>query len=355
MKMKAVVLIGNGLLQVEKIDIPDLEPDECRIAIRAVGICSSDIPRAYHNHAYYYPLVMGHEIAGEIVDCGSAVSDKHRVGDHVTVFPLIPCGTCPQCNEQKYAQCVSYSYYGSRKNGGYAEYLNVREWNLLSIPKYIEFTDAALIEPIAVVKHAIDRSGILMLNKPGNIAIIGGGFLGLMAVELLKILKPEIKVTIIDRNQYKLDIASDLGASTVCLKTKEDWNSYVEKHANSYITVFEATGIPNLFCKSIELTKAHGTVLWMGNISGDLKFSQGLVSSILRKELKIKGTWNSTYNGMNDSDWVTVRNLLTDGLKPSKIVSKIIMLEEVPELIRCMNAHKERTQVHKLIKVVVKV
>ena len=187
--MKVVILKGNKNLVVEDKPLSDLEDKYCRIKIHNVGLCSSDIERSYGNGAYFYPLIMGHEISGEIYEVGINING-YSPGDRVAVFPLIPCFNCESCNKEIYAQCHDYSYYGSRTDGGYAEYLDVPEWNLLKLPDNITFQDAALIEPLSVVVHALKRFNMINHidnNSIGNTVIIGAGFLGILAVQILRI------------------------------------------------------------------------------------------------------------------------------------------------------------------------
>ena len=198
--MRSVVLVENGRFTIEHR--PDSEPalDECLIRIHAAGICSSDVPRAFNRGAYSYPLVMGHELAGIVEKCGSSVSTFHP-GDRVTVFPLLPCFQCDACAREAYAQCRNYGYYGSRRDGGFAERLAVKTWNLLKVPDTVSLDDAALTEPTAVVVHALGRLGLLDGAAAGELCILGSGFLGLIAVQALKTLSPRIQVSTAERFQ----------------------------------------------------------------------------------------------------------------------------------------------------------
>ena len=107
--MKAVQLEANKHLKISEISIPKVNPDECLINIKVCGVCSSDIYRAFENGAYFYPLIMGHEISGQIIEIGEEIKN-FKVGDSVSVFPLLPCFTCNSCKEKKYATCENYKY-----------------------------------------------------------------------------------------------------------------------------------------------------------------------------------------------------------------------------------------------------
>ena len=294
--MKAAVLTANGCLDVKDVPLADIQPDECRVKIAYTGVCSSDIFRGYEKGAYHYPLVMGHELAGEVEAAGSVVT-TFKKGDKVAVFPLRPCFHCEPCERHDYAQCLDYGYYGSRCDGGFCEFLNVKEWNLLRVPSGVSLRDAALTEPMSVVVHALRRAEITkeFEHRRGSLAVIGSGFLGLLALQIVKSLYPSLTPTLFDRNAFKLDIASEHGAAAVLLKDKAGWDAYLADPQRRFDVVIEASGAPENFVRSLQMLKQGGAVVWMGNITDDLTLPKNIVSSILRKEIRMIGTWNSSY------------------------------------------------------------
>ena len=136
--MQGLELVKNSKFKLREFKSIKLKDDECEIKVKSVGICSSDIERGFNRGAYHYPLVMGHEISGIVTKTGVKIK-KIRVGDRVTVFPLLPCFKCSQCGQKNYVSCLNYQYYGSRNNGGYIEYMNIKEWNLIKINKVYKF------------------------------------------------------------------------------------------------------------------------------------------------------------------------------------------------------------------------
>ncbi|MFI5349624.1 MAG: alcohol dehydrogenase catalytic domain-containing protein [Elusimicrobiota bacterium] len=313
--MKAAVLTANATLELCDVPEPALAPDECRVRVRAAGVCSSDIARAFEGGAYGYPLIMGHELAGEIVEVGAGLSARFRLGARAAVFPLIPCGKCEACRRKAYARCATYDYYGSRRHGGFAEHLNVRGWNLLPIPKTISFEAGACLEPLAVVVHALRRAGLLSARPPaGEIAILGAGFLGQLASRIIALKHPQAHVAIVDRNAFKISLARPYAAEAAELVDEDKWRDYMKANAGRFAVVVEACGAPETYLRSLELAREGATVLWMGNIAGDLLLDKKMTSSILRKELKLLGTWNSDYRERGASDWTEGLALLEKGL-----------------------------------------
>ena len=337
--MKAVILKKNKNIIIQNKKIGSLDDHHCRVKIINAGICSSDLQRSYYNGAYFYPLIMGHELAGEILEVGDSV-EEYKKGDRISVFPLLPCFKCESCIGENYALCKTYSYYGSRKDGGFAEYLDVNKWNIVPLPKNIALKDAAAIEPLSVVIHALRQAGLLDIENTYDkaIIIIGSGFLGLLMTMILNKYLPDANITIVDRNKFKLDIASKFVRRTILLKTEDDWNKFVEK--NTFSLVIEATGNPSAFVRSIEIVKHSGNLLWMGNINGELKLPESIVSSILRKEITIKGTWNSVYNPNKLDDWKQAIKFISDGIRPSELVTHYVSLDEIPDVLGKLYQHK---------------
>ncbi len=347
--MKAVVLRSNGKLVVEEMELPTLEADECRVRVHAAGVCSSDFPRGFEGGAYNYPLVMGHEVSGEVVE---SKSDRFKPGDHVALFPLIPCGKCDACKRKSYVQCAQYDYYGSRRNGGFAEYLNVKAWNLFPLPSGVGLLEGALIEPTAVVVHALRRADLFTSSPEVNsVAILGGGFLGQIAARILKLKRPDLKVSLIDRNPSKIEAAQAYCTETSRLASQEEWNDYLASKGESFDAVLEACGAPQTFQASIRLARPSGSVYWMGNIADDLKMDKKLVSSILRKELRILGSWNSDYEPDAESDWTETAQLLKEGLEVQPLANERPDLETLPEAMAKLYDRRTRGSSNTVIKI----
>jgi threonine dehydrogenase-like Zn-dependent dehydrogenase len=337
--------------QVSVRDIPvvELMHDECEVQVLAAGVCSSDIARGFGGTAYTYPLVMGHEVAGKVTKVAPEAEKYLAVGDLVTLFPLLPCFSCPACKTQTYNRCYDYSYYGSRQHGGFSETLNVKTWNLLKIPNGVAIENAALTEPTAVVLHALGKLAIPE-DAPSNLCIVGGGFLSLIAIQVIYNTRPKCSVTVIDRNKFKLTMAERYGAKAILLNDEEGWVNYLEHHDSSFDLVLEAAGVPVTYERSLRLVGRGGRVVWMGNISSDLTLSKNLVSTVLRKEINIQGTWNSVYRGNADSDWTKALKLMERGLQPADLVNARIGLDGLAEVLRSLYDHKQRHRRHEVIK-----
>lgn len=332
--MRVVSLQAPGRLVVEERPTPALLPTHVRVAMRAAGVCSSDIPRS-HGGAYHHPLVLGHELAGVVVDAGAQTEGPSR-GTLVTVFPLLPCFSCDSCDAEEYARCSDYDYLGSRRDGGFATSVDAPDWNLLPVPAGVSAKDAALTEPLAVVVHALDRLGLSRgTAPPEGLAILGSGFLGLLAVAVLRVTHPNLQVTVLGRHPGKLARAEVLGARVVPESKHEELLA-----KERFPRVLEAAGAPATFAGALTLARPGGRVVWMGNPSGDVTLPQALASQVLRKELTLCGTWNSRYRGQRPSDWTVALELMAGGLRPSAFVTASVGLDGVPALLERLQALK---------------
>ena len=165
--MRAYELHGVNDLRREDIEKPEIPSGWVLVQVKASGICSSDIPRIFTNGTYHFPTIPGHEFSGVVAAYGEGVPEE-RVGKRVGIFPLIPCRTCPQCRQKKYEMCEHYDYLGSRRDGGFAEYVAVPDWNLMELPENVSFREAAMLEPLSVALHAVKRSGYRSSDRNGH-------------------------------------------------------------------------------------------------------------------------------------------------------------------------------------------
>jgi len=297
--MKACVLHNINDLRYDEVGNPRINSGEVLLKIRASGICGSDIQRVFEKGTYHFPTIPGHEFAGEIIEVTGDIS-KELIGKKAAVFPLIPCGKCSSCQIGEYAQCKDYNYYGSRCDGGFAEYLAVKAWNLVLVPDEISFEEAAMCEPTAVAIHALGQVGV---EFGDTVAIFGAGTIGLMLAKIAKASGAN-KVILADIDQRKLDFAKSIGFENA-VNSKEcnviDEISRLTEGRGADVAV-EGTGVSIALENCLKCTRTFGRVVLMGNPAKDMVMSQKAYWEILRKQLTLKGTWNSSYNEMKN-DW----------------------------------------------------
>lgn len=264
---------------VIEINEPTVREGQTLLNVKAVGICQSDLGRVYNETAYYYPITLGHEFAG--------LTSK---GDRATVFPIIPCFECEECRKGNYAQCKRYSYYGSRQNGGMTERIAINNWNLM-INNNLDFDELAVVEPCAVAMRAVKN----VPDTAETILINGCGFISLVAAQIL--LSRGKIVYIRNRNKEKLKYACQSFPLIDYDENKLDLIDCVLDFVSNSISVNYCIGC----------VKPHGTIIAIGNPVDNIDIKKDNYSKLLRKEISIKGIWNS-----KREDWHDIMRLIED-------------------------------------------
>lgn len=335
--MKAWVLRGINELRLENVPIPSPGEREVLVAVKAVGICGSDIPRIYLTGAHTHPLIPGHEFAGEVVELGKG-TDRKWLGQRVGIFPLIPCGECGPCGERRYEMCRNYSYLGSRGDGGFAEYVAVPEWNLISLPQDVSFEAAAMLEPMAVSVHAMRRlmPEISLFQKEYNlekIAVCGLGTIGLLLLMFLKDQGFE-NVYAIGNKEIQKEMALKLGVKKedYCdSKRQKPYEWLMERTSGSGVNrFFECVGKNETCGLAVKSSAPGGNVTLVGNPYSDMILEKEIYWKILRNQVTMTGTWNSAFFHETGDDWHYVLGRLAGRkISPEKLISHRYSLEKL--------------------------
>ena len=298
--MKACVLHSIADLRYEEVILPKVSKGEVLVKIKASGICGSDIPRVYTKGTYHFPTIPGHEFAGQIVKVGEGVNSELK-DKKVAVFPLLPCMKCEQCQIGEYASCSNYNYFGSRCDGGFAEYIAVPVWNLVMVPESLSYEEAAMAEPASVAIHALRQAGIEIGD---NVVIYGAGPIGLLLGQWARACGTD-RVMLVDIDDKRVSFAKELGFKNVWNSKNGDpveWVMGINNGRKADVVV-EGTGVSIALEQCLKSARPFGKVVAMGNPLGEMKLSQKGYWELLRKQLKIFGTWNSSYVSLPKNDW----------------------------------------------------
>ncbi len=308
--MKAVVCYGDGVVKYEDVDEPCVTEGKVKIHVKACGICGSDIPRAMAQGAHSYPIVLGHEFAGIVTEVGKGVSGI-EIGDHVTAAPLIPCHECEDCRNGNYSLCKHYSFIGSRQQGAYAEYVVVPKENVVKIDNSIPFEQGALFEPSTVALHAV----YLNDYKPnGYVAVLGGGTMGVFALQWTKILGAK-KVVVFGRDKNHLTLSLRLGADAVISTKDEDFmeQALAETFGHGYDYVFESAGSTATMKYAFALAANCAHICFIGTPKKELSFTVKEWEQMNRKEFKLTGSWMSYSAPFPGKEWRETEKHFADG------------------------------------------
>ncbi|MCI8326766.1 MAG: galactitol-1-phosphate 5-dehydrogenase [Lachnospiraceae bacterium] len=328
--MKAVRMYAPRDLRVEEVDVPGYEADECLIKVMAVGVCGSDIPRVNQYGAHVSPIIVGHEFGGVITEVGANVT-KFKVGDKVTCPPLIPCFKCKYCQMGQYSLCEDYDYYGSRRDGAFAQYIAVKEGNLLKVDDKVSYEDAATTDPCANALHGMERAEF----KPGDsVCVYGAGPIGLFAIQYAKI-KGASKIIAVDVWEEKLEMAKKNGADIVVNSKNQDPVQAVMDATDGFgaDVVIDFSGAPVCQKASILSAAKLGRVVFLGISHQGLELSEKEVDQLMRRQISLKGSWNSFTKPFPGSDWTGAVELYEKhGMTAKDIISHRLSLDEAPEM-----------------------
>lgn len=326
--MKAWVLHGVNNIRFEEVEKPFPTENEALVCVKAAGICGSDIPRIYKTGAHVHPLVPGHEFSGQVIEVGKR-ADAAWGGKRVGIFPLIPCRRCVACQKQRYEMCREYSYLGSRRNGGFAEYAAVPEWNLIELPDSVSYEEAAMLEPMAVAVHAMRR---VQFHKNDTVVIFGLGTIGMLLLMFLKDAGVENILAVGNKEfQRNTILALGLDENCYCDSKTQNVSEWVMRHTGQTgaDVFFECVGRNDTYSQAVDLTAPQGRICLVGNPYSDMTLEKSVYWKILRNQITITGTWNSSFAHQNDDDWHYVLERLTQKrILPKKLISHELKLQD---------------------------
>lgn len=271
--MKALLLVEPGHLEIAQVADPEPGPHDVVVAVRACGICGSDIHGLDGSTGRRRPpLVMGHEAAGVVHQVGSAVA-QYRPGDRVTFDSTVYCGRCAACRAGRINLChdrrvlgVSCDEY--RRDGAMAEFVAVPERIIYPLPESVSFDEAALVEPLSVALHAVRR---LRLELGATALVVGAGVIGLLVVQLLRQAGCG-RVFAADLDEARLELAGRFGAIPIHTSNDTDPAEVLaevrcERGAD---VVVEAVGLDPTVRLAIDCVAKGGQVALVGNLAPEV-------------------------------------------------------------------------------------
>ena len=312
-----------------------------RVCVKAAGIFVSDIPRIYKTGAHTHPLIPGHEFSGQVVETGSG-TDPAWKNKRVGIFPLIPCRKCIACQKQHYELCRDYSYLGSRRDGGFAEYVAVPAWNLLALPDNVSFEEAAMMEPMAVAVHAMRR---VQPSTQDSVVICGLGTIGiLLFLFLMDAGIHDILVVGNKESQKQTVLKMGLDEDHFCDSTTQDVSQWIVRQTKGVgaDVFFECVGKNETFLQAVNLTAPMGRICLVGNPYSHMDLEKSVYWKILRNQITLTGTWNSSFIHEADDDWhYVLQRLEQKKIFPGELISHRFPIEEAEQGFLTMKEKRE--------------
>lgn len=253
--MKAAILTNPETIEISTIPTPAIEENEVLLRVKSVGVCGSDIGiyKGSHPRAQF-PLIMGHEFSGVIEKVNK--SSHLKVGERVTVNPLIYCGKCESCLTGNKHVCENLKLIGVDTNGGFAEYVKVYEHQVVSLPAEMDFDKAALIEPVAVGIHVVKKSN---LKKGDDVLVLGGGPIGVITALCAKSNGAK-NIYVSEMNGERRKLIENLGLKA--LDPMDDFeNTLLNINGRKMDVVFEVAGVAQTLTNAVSLVKNSGQVV----------------------------------------------------------------------------------------------
>ncbi|MGX7245570.1 galactitol-1-phosphate 5-dehydrogenase [Enterococcus quebecensis] len=305
--MKALEVVGETKMILSELEKPQLATDKVRIKVAYCGVCGSDLPRYFAGGVHSFPQVLGHEFSGVVETVGANVTEMIS-GDRVAVAPLIPCGECDACQKGEPAMCSNYSFIGSREPGAMAEYVTVPAKNCVKVPEKLSLKEAALLEPLTVAIHGIER---INLKAGVSVLVLGAGTIGLLTVLALRA-RGVGEITVADLNTKKLSMAQKIGADYIVDPNEQPLEEYFKDRELPEV-VIETAGSAFTQVQAIQLVKKRGKVSYVGTCTKEVVFSPEDFEKILRGELEITGSWMSYSAPFPGYEWLAGLRYMAEG------------------------------------------
>lgn len=330
-KAKGSFFLGserNPVFEIRDMVFDNIGEKDVLVRNMACGVCGTDV-HIYHGEKgsaeVTPPVVLGHEYSGIVVKVGTKV-DRIKVGDHVAIDPNMYCGNCVPCRMGHKQNCEHLYALGVNTNGGFAEYSLCPESQCFIINKDVDFTVAAMVEPLACVLHGIDRAEI----KHGqNVLIIGGGPIGLMMTQMAKLAGAAV-VILSEPVQLRREIGLEVGADYAVDPINEDLTAAIEKYTGrrGVDVVIECVGKNASVQQAFEAADSGANIVLFSVPSPGSEYPLPLFD-MFKKELTVKGCI------INPDTHLRAVNLINSGrviIKP--LITHTYSIDELEEAIK---------------------
>lgn len=330
--MKIATLTEPEKIVFQDIDKPEPKEHEIMIKVSHIGICGSDIHAYYGKHPFIScPVTMGHEFAGEVVAYGNLVTG-YEVGELITGMPQTFCQECEPCKSGRYNICNTLEVIGCQSPGAACEYFCFDAALAKKIPEAMSAQHAAMIEPVAVGVHAVQR-GMDAAGK--NVVVMGAGTIGNVTAQAA-MAKGAKSVLITDLSDYRLEIAKSCGIPQIANTGKLKMETAIEQAFGGAGAdlFFECVGIGQTVNQAIELSKKGHDIVICGVFGNRPEINMALVQD---KELRLMGSL--MYVEQDYDDTIAYMNNGKINVKP--LISREFSFEEYTDAFKYIEENKD--------------
>ncbi|MFJ8259864.1 zinc-binding alcohol dehydrogenase family protein [Peribacillus asahii] len=332
--MKAVQVRKAHELVIQEVEQPKISNStDVLVKVKRVGICGSDM-HIYHgtNPLATLPRVVGHEVAGEVVEIGQDVTGV-QVGDHVVVEPISYCGECYACRKGRQNVCEKLSVFGVHEDGGMREWFVLPEKQLHVVDSTLAWEEIVLAEPYTIGAQAIWRGDV---EQGDTVLIQGAGPIGICILKMAKLQGASVMIT--DLSEERLAFAKENGADVTVHAGNEDVRQRVQEWTNGEgaNVVIDAVCLPMTFELSFDVVSVAGRIVVLGF---DERTSAIAQLPITKKEVTVVGSRLQT------NQFSKVVKLLNEGqLRHNGLVTHTFSLDDVQEAFNFVEKHPEQVR-----------
>jgi L-iditol 2-dehydrogenase len=310
-------------MAMRMVEKPSAGPGEIIVRVLAAGICGSDRHMYKGEYPTASPVTLGHEFCGLVEEVGEGGS-SFMGGELVTVDPNIACGTCSACRRGRPNLCANLKAIGVTRDGGFAEYVAVPCGQAFVLPADLDPVHGAFCEPLACCIHAIDKAKI---RSGDSVAILGGGVIGLLMVQLARLAGAD-QVILITRQLSRREAALRLGATQALDPTAIDAVAAVRNLTQGGVDiVIECAGVPETLQTGVQMVRRGGAFVLFGVTPAGLEVPV-LPFDLLVNEVEIRPAYLNPFTHARAAAMVASGILELDSL-----VTKTIGLEEVADVV----------------------
>ena len=322
--MKAAVYHGPGDLRVEEVPVRKLKDNEVKIQVKYCGICGTDI-HIFHGDGgccdVTPPLVPGHEFSGVVAEVGAGVKTV-KVGDRVTGDPNDMCGECYFCKNGMQHFCKNNIGIGTTVDGGFAEYVIMREKQVYKVSDELSFIEAAMAEPISCCLHGIDLCNI----KAGDtVLVMGGGPMGMIMMQLAKNAGAS-KVIMSEPVEEKREQALKLGATKTIDPLHEDVEAVLAEYCENVNVVIECVGNVHTQADAVRFAGKGATIMYFGLAAPEESFPIR-PDDIFKKELHITSSYINPYSFER-----AIQILESGTVELESLITNVVPLDDIADV-----------------------
>jgi 2-desacetyl-2-hydroxyethyl bacteriochlorophyllide A dehydrogenase len=329
--MKAVLIHAPGDVAVKNVSDPERRENEVFIKVRGMGICGSDIG-AYRgiNPLVTYPRIIGHEIAGEVLEAPGGETEMIP-GDRVVIEPYVYCGNCYPCMNKRTNCCEHLAVRGVHIDGGMSEFCAHPCHLVHKVPADVPWDQLAMVEPLTISVHAVKRA---RLARGEHLVVTGAGPIGLLAAQYALVIGAV--PIIVDPIDERLVFARSLGIPHGINPVKESAIELIKEITGGRMAeaVVEASGSDAAIRSSVDYAAYSGRISLVGWPKGEVSLMTAMVT---KKELDVMGSRNS-FRDFHES----IELIAGGRIDVASLVTRTVSFEEVPAVVKEIAAYPEK-------------